>query len=51
MMDIQPGDVPSTHADIQALQDYIGFSPKTSVEKGVKEFIDWYKIFYEITNY
>ena len=51
MMDIQPGDVPSTHADTHALQEYIGFRPKTSVEKGVKEFIDWYKDFYEITNY
>ena len=50
MMDIQPGDVPATHADTTALQEYIGFRPETSVEKGVKEFIDWYKDFYEITN-
>ena len=50
MMDIQPGDVPATHADTTALQEYIGFRPETSVEKGVNEFIDWYKDFYEITN-
>ena len=50
MMDIQPGDVPATHADTTALQEYIGFRPETSVEKGVKEFVDWYQDFYEITN-
>lgn len=49
MMDIQPGDVPATHADTTALQEYIGFRPETSVEKGVKEFIDWYKEYYHIS--
>ena len=48
MMDIQPGDVPATHADTNALEEYIGFRPQTSVEKGVSNFIDWYKTFYNI---
>ena len=39
MMDIQPGDVPATHADTKALQDYIDFRPKTLVEEGVNRFI------------
>lgn len=46
MMDIQPGDVPATHADTDALKDYISFRPKTSIEKGVEEFIIWYKRYY-----
>lgn len=48
MMDIQPGDVPATHADTTSLEDYIGFKPKTTVEEGVMNFIKWYKEFYNI---
>jgi UDP-glucuronate 4-epimerase len=47
MMDIQPGDVPATHADTTALEEYIGFKPETSVEEGVSRFISWYKEYYE----
>lgn len=46
MMDIQPGDVPATHADTSSLEEYIGFKPKTAVEEGVSRFIDWYKEYY-----
>ncbi len=49
MMDIQPGDVPATHADTTALENYVGFRPNTSVEDGVASFIDWYKDFYKVT--
>ena len=48
MMDIQPGDVPATHADTSALEDYIGFKPRTTIEDGVKQFIDWYKSYYQL---
>ena len=48
MMDIQPGDVPSTHADTAALDEYIGFKPGTSVEDGVARFIDWYTEYYDL---
>lgn len=43
LMDMQPGDVPATHADTTALENYIDFKPQTSVDDGVKKFIDWYK--------
>ena len=43
MMDIQPGDVPITHADTKSLEDYVSFKPSTSVEDGVSQFISWYK--------
>lgn len=42
MMDIQPGDVPATHADTTALEAYVEFKPKTSVEEGVSKFVEWY---------
>jgi UDP-glucuronate 4-epimerase len=42
MMEIQPGDVPETHADTTALENYINFKPGTSIEVGVKKFAKWY---------
>ena len=42
MQPMQPGDVVSTAADTQALQDWIGFAPSTPLEVGVSRFTDWY---------
>lgn len=44
MMDIQPGDVPATHADTTALENYVNFRPQTTVEEGVRRFVEWYRI-------
>lgn len=46
-MDIQAGDVPATHADVSKLEKFVNFKPKTSVEDGVKRFVDWYKLVYK----
>ncbi len=40
---IQPGDVPATFADIQALETAVGFRPETSIETGVSKFVEWYR--------
>ncbi len=48
MLDIQPGDVPATYADVEALVQDVGFQPKTSIEFGVKQFIAWYRDYYRI---
>jgi UDP-glucuronate 4-epimerase len=48
MMDIQPGDVPATHASTRALEEYIGFKPNTAIEEGVSRFIEWYKRYYKL---
>jgi UDP-glucuronate 4-epimerase len=48
MMPIQPGDVPETYADVDALVADVGFKPATSIEDGVHKFIDWYRSFYGI---
>lgn len=39
---MQPGDVPSTYADVQSLYDYIDFKPSTPIDKGIKAFVDKY---------
>jgi UDP-glucuronate 4-epimerase len=40
--EIQPGDVPSTYADVQPLFDYIDFKPSTTIQEGIKAFVDRY---------
>lgn len=45
LLPIQPGDVPNTSADVSELKK-LGFLPKTPVEKGIKNFITWYKNYY-----
>jgi UDP-glucuronate 4-epimerase len=44
--DIQPGDVPATWADVDALREAVGFAPATPVEEGVRRFVAWYREFY-----
>lgn len=43
MLPIQPGDVPSTYADVDALIEDVGFKPATTVEEGVLRFVEWYR--------
>ena len=38
----QKGDVFKTHASIKKINKFYGFRPKTKIEKGIKEFINWY---------
>lgn len=47
-MDMQPGDVYKTYADISELERDINFKPSTSIEDGVEKFIGWYKDYYKI---
>ena len=45
---MQPGDVKSTYANTELLEEWIGFRPKTSIDYGIKQFVKWYKNFYKI---
>lgn len=47
MMPIQPGDVPSTVADIRRLRK-LGWKPTTRIELGIKNFVDWYKGYFGV---
>ena len=46
MLPMQPGDVERTWANTDALSADYGYSPSTSIDKGIKAFIDWYKEYY-----
>ena len=48
MMDMQPGDVPATYADVDDLVRDLDYRPNTSLEYGVARFVDWYKEYYRI---
>src|SRR5262249_23255459 len=43
MEPMQPGDVPATFANIDALSRDYGFKPTTSLEVGIPKFVDWYR--------
>ncbi|MGL6244442.1 NAD-dependent epimerase [Pseudomonas sp.] len=45
---MQPGDVVQTWADVSALADWVGFSPHVEVEAGVRQFVQWYRDFYQV---
>ena len=47
-MDLQPGDVPATYADVEDLMRDVGFKPATPIEEGIERFIEWYKDYYGI---
>lgn len=49
MMPIQPGDVPSTVADIRKLRK-LGWKPTTKIEKGIKNFVEWYREYYKLNS-
>ncbi len=46
MLPMQTGDVPTTLADVNALEAAVGFRPNTPIETGVARFVDWYKSYY-----
>lgn len=46
LLPIQLGDVPATFADVDDLKKDVGFKPSTSVEDGIKKFVDWYQGYY-----
>ncbi|PCD01719.1 protein CapI [Sphingomonas spermidinifaciens] len=43
---MQPGDVPATYADIDAIARDNGFAPKTSLAEGITRFVDWYRAYH-----
>ena len=46
MLPMQPGDIPATWADTSDLEEAVGYKSTTSVEDGVKAFVDWYLEYY-----
>ena len=46
LLPMQPGDVPSTRADVSELEAAVGFRPVTRVEDGIRNFVAWYRDYY-----
>ena len=48
LLPMQPGDVPDTCADVEALRRDTGYHPSTPIETGIRRFVDWYREFYRV---
>jgi UDP-glucuronate 4-epimerase len=48
LLPLQPGDVPDTFADVEALQRDTGYTPTTPVTEGIARFVQWYRQFYRV---
>ncbi|MGE5257076.1 MAG: NAD-dependent epimerase [Hyphomicrobiales bacterium] len=48
-LDMQPGDVPATYADVDDLMTEVGFKPATAIRTGIERFVAWYKGYYGIS--
>jgi len=46
LLPMQPGDVPDTWADVEDLVVDVGYRPETSIEEGIRNFVDWYLLHY-----
>ncbi len=44
---MQPGDVPATYADIEAIKSDYGFEPKTGLQEGLAKFVNWYREYHK----
>ena len=47
-VDMQPGDVYKTCANIDAAKSIAGYDPQTSIEDGLERFVDWYRDYHDI---
>ncbi len=47
-LEMQPGDVPATFADISELERWTGLRPATSIDDGVARFVAWYRGYYGV---
>ncbi len=48
LLPIQPGDVPVTFADVDMLMNDVGFKPATTIEDGIRRFVEWYRGYYGV---
>jgi UDP-glucuronate 4-epimerase len=48
MLPMQAGDVAETYANVDDLINDVGFQPKTTIETGISNFVDWYKAYYKV---
>jgi len=47
LLPLQPGDVPDTYADVEALVQDVGYKPSTTIDQGIEKFVAWYDNYYK----
>lgn len=47
LLPLQPGDVPDTYADVEALVQDVDYKPETTIEQGIAKFVTWYNSYYK----
>ena len=47
LVEMQPGDVPLTYADSEALERNFGFTPQITIREGLRKFAEWYMQYYQ----
>jgi UDP-glucuronate 4-epimerase len=47
LLPLQPGDVPDTYADVDALIRDFDYKPSTTINKGIEKFVEWFKSYYQ----
>lgn len=47
LLPLQPGDVPDTYADVEALVRDVGYKPNTTIDQGIDKFVTWYDSYYQ----
>jgi UDP-glucuronate 4-epimerase len=45
---MQPGDVPATYADVEALERAVDYRPRVSIESGIREFVGWFREYHQV---
>jgi UDP-glucuronate 4-epimerase len=48
LVEMQPGDVAATCADVEELARDVGFRPSTPIEEGVRRFVEWYREYFGV---
>jgi UDP-glucuronate 4-epimerase len=48
LLPLQPGDVPDTYANVEALVQDTGYKPETTIQEGIANFVEWYREYYNI---
>ena len=48
LLPMQPGDVPTTYANVDDLARDVGFQPNTPLEVGIERFVKWYRAYYNV---
>ncbi|MCP3669889.1 MAG: NAD-dependent epimerase [Gammaproteobacteria bacterium] len=48
LLPLQPGDVPDTYANVEALVQDTGYKPETTIHEGIANFVEWYREYYKV---